>query len=889
MTTTENPLFARFTDEQVERIERARLATKRARKMLPRWRAYGRMMTRNPKLKMELTGTIPRTDGETIWLRVPIELGDDVAHDRKVCGERDPETLEQRCPMCAILEDVNITAYHEVAHIVEDSFQQMTDEEQAEAVTEAIRMEAAGKPEGARIQKIRANVERYKPTSFPAVCGLTSPWLHRVFNAIEDGRVNRGMMDKRPGTKVMFRAQTYKVFEKGIQKADGTIGRWDEMPPNLQAIIGMYCKVSDLDYRTWLKPEIVDALNDEVLDRLAFKAKTARTAKSIFRLSVPTLERLRELGFCRVPDEPEDDPPPQPEPSDQKDEPQDDPQPGEKSDEGESNDDDPSTGQDDQESSDQQQDGANSDTGEDQDESDDSGEAADEGNDSSQGSEDEEGDSDGSESDQDEGVDPGAGSVESVDGDEDDSDDEQDGEDGQHDDDPTPADAEQDGPDPEDGDDDTGTGAGAAESADKDPEDGQSGSAPATDVDSEDGTDNEDTGSVEGSGQDDDMEDSMESDMDSDDGDDDDFEGDDPDDMWDGSNPEYKPSDDEDDAAEESASEPYTDDDLEEDGTPEEVDDGFKQFGRHDDDGHVATETTPEDEEEIERALIQAEYFDAPSVNVDGLTLHKWSDDDRGRGWRGGDYYRRRSEPEPIEIPERILTPALTKLRIIFADNRRGAHFTNLKKGRVNSRVLGKRVPVEDERLFQKKLKPGKKDYFVLIGLDISGSTSRPGLLEMIKAAAYAKAELCSRMGVKFAVYAHTGEHSDVAIYEVKAPHERWDKETRERLAALCSTHANLDGHTLEFYRKVTERQDATDKIILYYTDGAMPLANYEEELEILQHNILICKRQGIAIVGVGIQNDDPTEHGLDTIRLDVIEDVPKVVQELEKRLAAQA
>ena len=40
-----------------------------------------------------------------------------------------------------------------------------------------------------------------------------------------------------------------------------------------------------------------------------------------------------------------------------------------------------------------------------------------------------------------------------------------------------------------------------------------------------------------------------------------------------------------------------------------------------------------------------------------------------------------------------------------------------------------------------------------------------------------------------------------------------------------------------------------------------------------------------VAIVGVGIQTDSPRRHGLDTIQLDSVEDVPKVIKELESRL----
>lgn len=127
----------------------------------------------------------------------------------------------------------------------------------------------------------------------------------------------------------------------------------------------------------------------------------------------------------------------------------------------------------------------------------------------------------------------------------------------------------------------------------------------------------------------------------------------------------------------------------------------------------------------------------------------------------------------------------------------------------------------------------------------------------------------------------------DMAIYEIKTPEQPWGQKQKQLLSNLGPSSANLDGHTLEFYRKVCQRQDTTRKVILYYTDGAMPMANYDEELEILQHNIKLCRNLGIQLVGVGIKNEDPADHGLDTVRLDEITDVPKVVKELEKRLKA--
>ena len=61
--------------------------------------------------------------------------------------------------------------------------------------------------------------------------------------------------------------------------------------------------------------------------------------------------------------------------------------------------------------------------------------------------------------------------------------------------------------------------------------------------------------------------------------------------------------------------------------------------------------------------------------------------------------------------------PALLRMRVAFADNQRGKQLNHLKSGKINGRVLGKRAHLGDERLFRKKIMPGKKDYFVLLGL----------------------------------------------------------------------------------------------------------------------------------------------------------------------------
>src|SRR3546814_9469031 len=109
----------------------------------------------------------------------------------------------------------------------------------------------------------------------------------------------------------------------------------------------------------------------------------------------------------------------------------------------------------------------------------------------------------------------------------------------------------------------------------------------------------------------------------------------------------------------------------------------------------------------------------------------------------------------------------------------------------IDANVLGKRAFHDDERLFKKRLLPGKKDYFVVIGMDVSGSTTGLNLL-LERRAVMAQATLLQRMGIKFAIYAHSGfahdadgQGLDLDIYLIKEPDEVWRSEER-RVGKEC-------------------------------------------------------------------------------------------------------
>lgn len=348
--------------------------------------------------------------------------------------------------------------------------------------------------------------------------------------------------------------------------------------------------------------------------------------------------------------------------------------------------------------------------------------------------------------------------------------------------------------------------------------------------------------------------------------------------------------------------------DLPEFGTPEEVEAYLQKIGHHEHATMEEKQKRAEEDKKLEIAIVQGMYFEMPSSHILGVREHFYGKpiivtDAWGNERNFSDSWNPSSDLARIDLSavgiegdfypaESIMGSALLRMRRVFEDNARGGLTRNQKSGRVDAKVLGKRAFHNDERLFRKKVKPGKRDYHVLIGLDVSGSTVGRNLI-LTKRSAMAQAQLCHRLGVSFSVYAHSG-NIDIGgygsglwleIYHVKDPTEPWSDAIQNRLTSLGPSAANLDGHTLEYYRKRMEEVRATDKIIMYYTDGKMPAENFDEELEILQRELRTCKSKNINLMGVGIRTDSPVRHGLDTVQVDSDEDIIKVVNHLEKVL----
>jgi hypothetical protein len=926
---------------QNDQQEKAWRAVQEFAKMKPTLTSFARTMTGNPKVKVSGTHKGSSTDGfNDISVGIPMGLGDNTKHDRTYCNKRG-DNFRQMCRACDIRELTLRNLYHEIGHIVGESMTVPTHEMRQLAFN--------------LIKAFHPECEHYQPMmqavrmsgNYVMIANALNEYMYLLWDGIEDARTDRRMIDARKGLKGIFRAGVRAGLDNGINHDDYPHQRvpFSYAGANSQALMYAYMRATGyVDAYEYIDHELLTRLDDDVLNRILSDAAESESAHFTFEIAIKAFVRLYELGFVQVercePKQDEADTPDIPSLNKEQD-PNGSP--------------DAENDGDTDRSPDQQDDGPSpASRSDDADDRADSGGAGDPGDDGSGDGSDAAGGSAAADPDpapegngDEEQAESSGGGGDSV---------EDRPEDPQRDQGAVPDEGDGDSPDGggesggdqpgdldhrEPGDPEVGGEPGAADTPGKsgnkpgpldggdlewsqsDEESGSGGTDAAPDGDGDrDGEPATDgaqdasthgdagdpaTGDGEGAAEDQEQ-------VDSADGKREDGgetagrepsaspEGDDRADaaepvgadIWDGAEaiaPPQAPIDDDDSASSagrifreltghSNASEP--------DAMEEELEYALAV----DDDGHSHGAAPEEVAEVIEKAVNQVGVFDTSSRSIGGLFIQTYPN--YVFRWQRG-----ASTPEQFMPTSSIIGEALMDARLTFSANKRDRHERNLRSGKINGAALARRAPFGDDRMFHKKVVPNKRSYAVVIGIDVSGSTRHGGALERIKRAVFAQTEILSRLGIEFAVFAHTGgpditkpykgayDYSKEFVWElqVKDFNEPWNDMTKERLANLVSLYNNFDGHSLEFYRKAVEKRSATDKIILYYTDGAMPAANYTEELEILQREIAHCQRHGIALMAVGINTDSPNEFGFDTVQVDSDEDLKKVVRQLKNKL----
>lgn len=664
-------------------------------------------------------------------------------------------------------------------------------------------------------------LERMQGASYMSAANLISPYLPMLINALEDARVNRSMFKVRPGLERMNRAHVRAVAMGGQTLEDGTNFQWINLPVDMQVLIGLYLLAEGYD-------DFLTGFDEDVQKALAdpnvrVMLMGIANAKTIETVFESAFPVLEKLREYGYCKRSDDVEDDEP----PKPQPKPTPKPQPKDEDGEAepqpkNEDGEAPGAEESDDDEDQQ-------GLDGDDEDEAGKGA---------------------SDEDEEAQQEAESDEAGAGGDDESD--------------------------EAGDEDDEDDAGGQGEADEDSDEEAGGAGDEEADEDEDAP----TGSFGGSGS----------------------AGND--------------GDDDEEAADEA------------DGSSEEVDldelnELLDQLKGHDNENRVFGETDELDNNLLAAAEVQFDSFEDSSPNIFTVNVIEFdkptftpSGADRGKalGWnsyRRDSYWVTHYEDQLPQVAETDLGRAVQKARLVFAENRAGHDQRFLRSGRLDRGRLHA-VRTGDTRVFQQRSLPGRRDYAALLGLDISGSTGGERIV-LIKRMAYAMGECFHRTGVGFSMYAHTawshdfrgkddsdfsgytvgsknsthlqGWMEDVDIHVVKRHDEAWAAPQKHRLDRLTCAANNLDGHTLEWYRKTLERQQAQSKLLFYVTDGAMPASNPEEELRILQREIATCRKLGIHLIGIGINTDSPKEHGLDTIQVDGPEDLPRLITEVERRL----
>lgn len=852
--------------------EKAWRAVREFTKLIPTFTAFARMITGNKNLIVQLSRSgVTETDGKTIWIVPPISMGDNHSHDRKLCDQRDEDRM-QMCPACRVREVTLRRLYHEIGHSAGNSFEVPN----RFAVDAYINLVTQWHP--AKVCNHADNLIWAAESAKHglALCGGFSPFLADINRSLEDARIDARMYRARPGLRTMFSAVTADTFARGIEGLGSQRIMWTEAPLNAQVIIGLFLLSSGHVIQSgWLSDEAINFLNDPELRTICATVVECESASQAVIPTIRAFVRLNELGLCKVEKcEPQD-----PAPS----------MPSNSGDEGEgSADESPDTGTGTGQSEDSPGSGGTS-SGTEADSTDGTDPEFDDGESESKpdgGSDRTDGSEDGAEEEE-----PQSPEDDSVGSDVPGPDEESEGE--ASDENAGQAGSNTDPTESDEADDSDDESSGPAQS------DGSSGTGSEQgESDSSGDTDSRDAQRAQAS----DAEPELESDSD-DDGD------------------RVRP-DHEDASAEPGVEE--TDDELEDRpigqevweeeneegipveiidaGNPEQVSELLKEFSGHDghpdEDAEITHDPSDPDErlmaaKAIDLAVSQSSVFDTSSRSLRGLQVITFPH--YPFRWRSSSWLN----PSDFMVEERTIGPSLLKARLVFSDNLRSKEIRHRKTGRIDASVLGKRAPIGDPRLFKRAIHPGKRSYFIVFGVDCSGSTSQFERMERIKRAIFGKAELVHRLGIPFAIFAHTGGYdstdlqnysesqpNEVWMLQIKGPDEPWNDAVKNRLATLQPVAENFDGHTLEFYRKQAQQRPETDRIIMYYTDGDMPAANAEEELPILVNEIELCKKNKITLMAVGINTDSPTRFGFDTVRYDDDEDLAKVVDHLGRRLA---
>lgn len=851
-------------------MERAAAAVKAFNRITPQLTSYVRALLNDSSVKVA-AGPFSHTDGHTVFIRPPMTLADKVDHKRAVCDVRGSD-FQMECPACRQADEIYSMVFHEIAHIAYGSFTKEYVFDVTGSVREGARLH--GTPEFYDFIDDRCETVSLKMRGkhdVNAVLSEIDPYLRILMFATEDARIDAYAAEARPGVGEMTFAATEVILNNGLELEDGSRSLWLDQKLDAQISVAILFELQGHDLAGRFDPRVSETMQWPPVARLL--RRRLETQLDAVAMAAGALGELHKLGLY---DLPVPAPPPPPMPSDAESDP--DPEQG-----------DPQPDPDNQDDSDPKP-GEGSGEKQDPDQSEDNSDRTDESETPEEGDNDAENDSDPEDENGNDSGEP--------DGDSDDS-----------------------------GDDASDKSAGGSnstdDSADEDKVDDSTGQGDQSDQPDEsksdsgqvekDNSDGDNQGENSAEDQERSREDAGDSGSESEHGDSSDSDTD-PDSNQDDSGSEsdarnnsgnypdqldehrnvdsHLPSEPEE---QNQFSDIESADDLNTE-APKAPD--FRNDDKSGSDavkeallgatGHREMEKAKEldkiSSELLARAINQVEHFDDLTGNLGGFQIFREVGEGRGFGSPVG------YEP----IPESTLSGSIMRARAVFAKSSKDSRETALRSGKIDSRALGKRAwKGDDDRLFHRRNIAEGISYEVVIGLDISGSTGS-GAIRLIKNSGEAMANVLNRIGIPFSLYAHTtGRNSTTDgifqdIYEIKDVKDRWGSEQKTKLAGLAPCAGSLDGHNLQFYRKVLDRSKANNRLALYFTDGKIPATNHTEESLVMLQEIQKFERSGYKILGVGIGTDSPKDYGLDTVAISSGQDIITLVRALETRLVGK-
>ena len=897
-------------------------------KLKPTLTGFARSITGNDKVTVNATSESPYSVGNKIFIRPPLGLGRDYVHNRRECGQRG-EDGRQICEACRVRETVDFYLYHEVGHVWLGS-QVAPNRGDIELTIDFIN---EWHPRAACAHASEMTLTIHQEKMIMPVLGHFCGYVPFIFNALEDARVNEGMFQARPGLRKIFETNLDRLMTEGSERMDGQFTTWMEATADAQFMVGLSMMACEYDITGRLHPDVVEALRDERLVDLTEKARYAESAHEITELSFTAFSVAQELGYCIVPKceaAPQSDTEPEKDDDGESGEGLEGlatcPSPGgsgsngsEASDgEGSPGDSGTSTGEgsspDQHSTEDSEGSGSTNTISEGASQGGDREDEAGEGSSTSdvtpgECSDIHENDADGTHDGSGSGNSASTATEGNAAGDDDPTDQVENPDDSR--------DSREDVGPGQSGEPETGGNGDLDERSDDSVLDGGQSVQSSTEELDDDVRDEKDASSISGSG----GESNADRERDSDEGvlepgsdesvagSDDDTGSSDLQDSEDNNTEPSEPVNPWDIEAPEQIGPPEFVPELPESGSIEDVEKALAPFLMHGTEEmrgmledmlgeELVQEILDLDEESpeffnatplIKAAIAQVLYFDDPSINVAGVEVAKFPN--ANIGWEPGEW----SDLTPSET---IIGAAVLHARRVFEENKRSHMENNKKSGKINTRVLAKRAPVGDSRLFGKKIVPHKRDHFVIVTGDCSASTWSHGRNAKIRRLMMAQGDILHRTGVPFMMMGHSAagrkldnfssSRSDgyyMYVLPIKSELEGWGPTTKSRLAGMQPVAENLDGHTLEYCRKEADKSRATDVTIIYYTDGEMPAANYSEEREILEREVALCKRKGYHLLAVGINTDSPKNYGMNTVRVDSDEDIILVIKQLEEVL----